>query len=101
MLSIQKSPLDKTVLSFKYSIFVSETHSRNFVTSFEAPKSEIVKPVEVTPFSRKIRVDLNESKSNNPTLPKDKLHDIPLWVCHFCGKTGHIRPNCFKLQAVK
>ena len=25
----------------------------------------------------------------------------PLWVCHFCGKTGHIRPNCFKLQATK
>ena len=62
MLSIQKSPLDKTVLSFKYSIFVSETHSRNFVTSFEAPKSEIVKPVEVTPPPRKIRVDLKESK---------------------------------------
>ena len=33
MLSIQKSPLEKTILSFKYRIFVSETHSRNFVTS--------------------------------------------------------------------
>ena len=62
MLSIQKSPLDKTVLSFKYSIFVPETHSRNFVTSSEPPKSEIVKLVEVTPPPRKIRVDLKESK---------------------------------------
>ena len=77
---------------------MSETHSTNFVSSFEPFKSEIVKPVKVTPLSRKIRVDLNESKSNNPTFPKDKLHDRPLWVCHFCEKTGHIRPNCFKLQ---
>ena len=21
--------------------------------------------------------------------------------CHFCGKFGYIRPNCFKLQATK
>ena len=96
-LSIQKSPLDKTGLSFKYSISVSETHSTNFVTSSEPPKSEIVKLVEVTPPPRKIRVDLKESKLKNPTLPKDKLHDRSLWVCHFCGKTKHIHPNCFKL----
>ena len=22
-------------------------------------------------------------------------------MCHFCGKSGHIRPNYYKLQAVK
>ena len=76
-----------------------ETHSTNFVSSSKPPKSEIVKPVEITPAPRKIRVDLKESKSKNPTLSKDKLHDRPLWVCHFCGKTVHIHPNCFKLQA--
>ena len=27
--------------------------------------------------------------------------DRPLWVCHFCGKTGHICLNGFKLQAAK
>ena len=48
---------------------------------------EIVKPLE--------------SKPKNPTLPKDKMHDRPLWVCHFCGKNGHICPNCFKLQVAK
>ena len=101
MLSVQKSPLNKTGLSFVNSISVSETHSINFVSSSEPPKSEIVKPVEVTPPPRKIRVDLKESKPKNPTLPKDKVHHRPLWVCHFCGKTGHICPNCFKLQAVK
>ncbi len=58
--------------------------------------SEIVKQAEVTPL-RKIRVDLKESKSKNPHIPKDKLLDRPLWVCYFCGKTRYIRPNCFKL----
>ena len=62
--------------------------------------SEIVKSIEVTP-PRKIRVNLKEFKSKNSTLPKDKLHDRPAWVCHFCGKSGHIRSNCFKLQAAK
>ena len=80
---------------------MSETHSINFVSSFKPPKSEIVKPVEVTPPLRKIRVDLKESKPKNLTIPKDKSHNRPLWVCHFCEKTGHIRPNYFKLQATK
>jgi len=74
MLSIQKSPLDKTDLGFENSISVSETHSTNFVSSSEPPKSEIVKQVEVTPPHRKIRVDLKESKPKNPPLTKDKLH---------------------------
>ena len=100
MLSIQKSPLDKTGLGFENSISLSKTHSTNFVSSFEPPVSEIVKLVKVTPH-RKIMVDLKEFKPKNPTLPKAKEHDRPLWVCHFCGKTGHIRPNCFKLQAAK
>ena len=78
MLSIQKSPLDKTSLSFKDSISVFETHSKNFVSSSEPHKSEIVKSADVTPLYRKIRVDLKESKPKNPPLPKDKLHDRPL-----------------------
>ena len=77
-----------------------KTHSTNFVPSSKPFVSEIVKPVEVTP-PRKIRVDLKEFEPKNSTLSKDKLHDRPAWVCHFCGKFGHIRPNCFKLQAAK
>ena len=110
MLSVQKSFSDKTDLCFVESIFVPTPHSTNFVPSFssEPPLSEVVKPfvskaikfVEVTP-PRKIRVDLQESKPKAPNPPKGKLHDKPAWVCHFCGKSGHIRPNCFKLQAAK
>ena len=69
--------------------------------------SEVVKPsmseaksVEVTP-PRKIRVDLHESKPKAPNPHKGKTHDKLAWVCHFCEKSGHIRPNCFKLQAAK
>ena len=101
MLSVQKSPLDKTGLGFVESILVSETHSTNFVPSSEPPLSEIIKQVEVTSPSRKIRVDLKKSKPKNANLPEDKKHNRPLWVCHFCGKAGHTRPNCFKLQATK
>ena len=44
-------------------------------------------------------VDLKESKPKESTLSKDKMHGKPAWVCHFCGKSEHIRPNCYKLQA--
>ena len=58
MLSVQKSPLDKIGLGFVDSISVSETHFTNFVSFSEPPKSEIIKPVEVIPPPRKIRVTL-------------------------------------------
>ena len=62
--------------------------------------SKVVKPIEVS-LSRKIRVDLKESKPKIFTISKDKMHGKPAWVCHFCGKSGHIRPNCYKLQVAK
>ena len=109
MLSVQKSPSDKTGLGFVESISVPAPHSTNFIpsSSSELPVSEVVKPsmseaksVEVTP-PKKIRVDLLESKPKAHNPPKGKLHDKLVWICHFCGKFGHIHPNCFKLQATK
>ena len=47
------------------------------------------------------RSDLKESKPKKSTLSKDKLNGKPAWVCHFCGKSGHIRPNYYRLQAAK
>ena len=105
-MSVQKSPSDKTGLGFVESINVSAPNSTNFIlsSSFKPPLSEVVseavEPIKVTP-SRKIRVHLKESKPKKSTLSKDKLHDKPAWVCLFCGKFGHIRPNCYKLQAAK
>ena len=114
MLSVQKSPSDKSGLGFVESISVSVPHSTNFVPSSSSepsvsevvsetvkpPVSEVVKPIKVSP-SRKIRVNLKESKPKESTLSKDKMHGKLAWVCHFCGKSGHIRPNCYKLQAAK
>ena len=91
---------------------MSAPHSTNFVPSssnepsvsevvsetVKPPVSEVVKPIEVSP-SRKIRVDLKESKLKKSTLSKDKMHGKPARVCHFIRMSGHIRPNCYKLQA--
>ena len=103
MLSVQKSHSNKSGLGFVKSISMFAPHSINFVpsSSSEPSVSEVVKPIEVS-LSRKIRVDLKEPKPKKPkpkkpTLSKDKSHDKPAWVCHFCGKSGHIRPNCYKL----
>ena len=87
MLSVQKSPSDKSGLGFVESISVSAPHSTHFVSSsfsepsvsevvsktVKPPVSEVVKPIEVS-SSRKIRVDLKESKSKVSTLSKDKMH---------------------------
>ena len=101
MLSVQKSPSDKTGLDFVESIFVSTPHSTNFVPSFSVkPSVSKAKIIEVTP-PRKIRVDLHESKPKAPNPSKGKTHDKPAWICHFCGKFGHIHPNFYKLQAAK
>ena len=109
MLSVQRSPSDKIGLGFVESISVPAPHSINFFpsSSSKPPISEAVKPsvseakpIKVTP-SRKIRANLHKSKPKAPNPLKGKTHDKPAWICHFCGKFGHIRQNCYKLQAAK
>ena len=82
MLSVQKSPFDKTGLGFVENISVPKLHSTNFVPSSKPPVSEVVKPsvsetpksVEITP-PRKIMVNLQESKPKAHNPPKGKLLD--------------------------
>ena len=114
LLGVLKSPSDKSGLGFVESISVFAPHSTHFIPSSSSepfvceavsetvkpPVSEVVKPIEVSP-SRKIRVDLKESKLKESTLSKNKMHGKPSWVCHFCGKSGYIHSNCYKLQAAK
>ena len=92
MLSVQKFLSDKSGLGFVESISVSAPHSTNFVPSSSSepfvsevvsetvkpPVSEVVKPIEVSPFM-KIRVDLKESKPKEFTISKDKMHGKPSW----------------------
>ena len=75
------------------TIFVPSSSSKPSVSEVvsevvKPPVHEVVKPLEVTPPKKS-------------TLSKDKSHDKPAWVCYFCGKSGHIRPNYYKLQAAK
>ena len=109
ILIIQKFLFDKTGLGFIESISVSAPHSTNFVPSSSSepllseaikPSVSKAKPIEVTP-PRKIRVDLHKSKPKALNPSKGKTHDKPAWICYFCGKSGHICPNCYKLQAAK
>ena len=90
MLSVQKSSSEKSGLGFVESISVSTPHSTNFVPSSSSepfvsevmsetvkpPMSEVVKPIEVSP-SKKIMVNLKESKPKESTLSKDKMHGKP------------------------
>ena len=84
MPSVQKSHSDKSRLGFVETISVSAPQSTNFVPlyssepfvsevvseSVKTPVSEVVKPIEVSP-SKKIRVDLKESKPKESTLSMD------------------------------
>ena len=87
MLSVQKSPSDKTGLVFVENISVPEPHSIDFVPSSKPLVSEVAKSVEVTP-PRKIRVYLQESKPKAHNPPKGKLHDKPAWVVIFVKSLG-------------
>ena len=89
---LKASPSINSVPSSSSEPYVSEVMSE----TVKPLMSEVVKPIEVLP-SRKIRVDLKESKPKESSLSKDKMHGKPALVCHFCGKYGHIRPNCYKL----
>ena len=51
--------------------------------------------------SRRTGVDLSESESKESNQFGSKKNHKPQWVCHFCGKAGHTRPYCIKLQAIK
>ena len=90
LLSVQKSPSHKFGIGYVESISVSAPHSTHFFPSSSSepsvsevvsetvkpPVSEVVKPFEVS-SSRKIRVDLKESKPKVSTLSKDKMHGKP------------------------
>ena len=64
-------------IKFVPSSFSSEPSVSEIVSeTIKPPVSEVVKPLEGS-SSRKIKVDLKESKSKKPTLSKDKTHDKP------------------------
>ena len=101
MLNVQKSSHDKTGLGFVESVSDSIVHSTKFVPSSSEPKQNVRIPKEEVLATRKMMVDLSESKPKNPNQTKSKKQHKPQWFCHFCGGARHTHPNCFKLQASK
>jgi hypothetical protein len=90
MLSIQKSPTDKTGLGYVAS-------------SFDAPSSS--KTVFVKPTvseSHPTVEDKGKDKVNNDVPGTQEPHSIRRpHICHHCGLSRHVRPQCSLLKAQK
>jgi hypothetical protein len=90
MLSIQKSPTDKTGLGYVASSF--DAHSSS--------KTVFVKPTVLEPPP--IVENKGKDKVNDDVPGTQKPHSIrrpP--ICHHCGLSGHVRPQCSLLKAQK
>jgi hypothetical protein len=90
MLSIQKSPTDKTSLGYVAS-------------SSDAPSSSKIVFVKPTvPEPPLIAEDKGKDKVNDDVLGTQKPHSIrrpP--ICHHYGLSGHVRPQCSLLKSQK
>ena len=77
MLNVQKSSFDKIGLGFVKSVFAFVIHPPKFVpaTSISTPKVKV--PEEEILATRKIRVDLSESKPKRPNHPRSKKQHKP------------------------
>ena len=82
-LSAQKPSSDKTGLGYAVSSSPSSSMASGLRTVF-VPQSEKGNK------GMKSKIDLANSKSF-----------VRHHVCHHCGVSGHIRPNCFKLYPHK
>jgi hypothetical protein len=90
MLSIQKSPTDKTGLGY-------------VAPSFDAPstsKTVFVKPT--VPEPPPTTEDKGKDKINDNVPGTQKPHSIRRSpICHHCGLSGHVRPQYSLLKAQK
>ena len=94
VLSVQKPSLDKTSLGYAISSGPSSSMALG-------SKTIVVPQSEKGDIGKKSKTDLANSKSfvrpqsRKPSSPKTA------YVCHHCGVSRHIRPNCFKLYPYK
>jgi hypothetical protein len=90
MLSIQKSPTDKTGLGYVAS---SSDAPSSLKTAFVKPTvSEPPPTVE----------DRGKDKVNDDVPGTQEPHSIRIPpICHHCGLIGHVRPQCSLLKAQK
>jgi hypothetical protein len=90
MLSIQKSPTDKTGLG--YVVPSSDDPSTS--------KTVFVKPT--VPEPPPTNEDKGKDKLNDDVPGTQKPHSIrKAPICHHCSLSGHVRPQCSLLKAQK
>jgi hypothetical protein len=90
MLAIQKSPTDKTGLGY-------------VAPSSDAPStSKIVFVKPAVPEPPPTAEDKGKDKINDDVPGTQKPHYIKRSpICHHCGLSGHVRPQCFLLKPQK
>ena len=71
-----------------------------FVSAKNDEKLKEVKPETETPAVVK-RIVATKLKEKGKSLPKNQRGPQVKHLCHHCGAQEHIRPNCFKLYALK
>jgi hypothetical protein len=90
ILSIQKSPTNKTDLGY-----VAPSSDAPFTS-----KTVFVKPA--VPEPPPIVEDKGKDKVNDDVIGTQKPHSIRRHpICHHCGLSGHVRPQCSLLKAQK
>ena len=93
VLSAQKPSSDKTGLGYAVSFNPSSSTTSGSKTVFVPQSKKGDKCM-------KFKTDLANSKSFvRPHSRKSSSSNTH--VCHYCGVSGHIRPNCFKLYPHK
>jgi len=90
MLSIQKSPTNKTGLGYVAPAFDSPSTSK---TVFVKPTVPELLPVVEEKGKEKIFGDV--SGTQKPPIIRKSL------ICHHCGLSGHVQPQCSLLKAQK
>ena len=100
MLSFQKIASDRTGLGYQGSTSMSQKTVGKIIfvkaktVDLSPQKESKVKFVPTPPKAKEINVHPKKTNTTNVEVKSFKF--IP--TCHHCGKIGHIRPNCFKLN---
>ena len=71
-----------------------------FVSAKNVEKPKVEKPKIKTPVVAKRTID-PKPKEKRKTLPQSQREPQVKHFCHHCGVQGYIRPNCFKIHALK
>ena len=92
LLEASKQGKSKKGIGFDYSAVNEEGQNaeKNFVVS--QSKSEFVQHTDYKKFPKKSQHPIKHVDSQVRGLKQTT------WICHYCGRYGHLRPYCYKLH---